>query len=171
MNKEYSEDMLIFYVIAVAVIGLFFAIFYTVKYHNYKKQRDLWKKVTESNDELQKVTENSTNDKFTKEYQRILQAVYEEKIYADLYMDRDTFAARMNLSRHTLNKIIRTNTNGQSFPKWLNNIRIEIASELLLNEPDKPVSLIAKKVGLTPNNFHRLFRSRYGVTPNEYRQK
>ena len=103
-------------------------------------------------------------------YESLVNAVYAEKLYADLQIDRDSFAAHMNLSRHSLNMILRTNTKGLSFPQWLNTIRIEIASEMLQNEPEKPIAIIAKEVGLTPNNFHRLFRLRFGVTPTEYRQ-
>ena len=65
------------------------------------------------------------------EYLRIMTAVIEEKLYADVQMDRDTFASRMKLSRHSLNKIISSNTNGLSFPQWFNRIRIDKACDLL----------------------------------------
>ena len=103
-------------------------------------------------------------------YLRIMTAVYEEKLYADVQMDRDTFASRMKLSRHSLNKIISANTNGLSFPQWINRIRIDRACDLLRNSPNKSVVKIAGEVGLTPDNLRRLFRQYFGITPSEYRK-
>lgn len=105
------------------------------------------------------------------EYQRILKAVYEEKLFADPHLGRDSFAAHMNISRHTLNKILNSNANGQSFPQWINTIRIEAACGILRSEPKKTIAAVAKNVGLTPNNFHRLFRLQFGMTPSQYKQK
>ena len=103
-------------------------------------------------------------------YLRIMTAVYEEKLYADVQMDRDTFASRMKLSRHSLNKIISSNTNGLSFPQWINRIRIDRACDLLKNSPNKSIVKIAGEVGLTPDNLRRLFRQYFGITPSEYRK-
>ena len=102
-------------------------------------------------------------------YLRLMTAVIEEKLYADVQMDRDTFANRMKLSRHSLNKIISTNTNGLSFPQWINRIRIDRACDLLQNCPNKSIVKIAGEVGLTPDNLRRLFRQYFGISPSEYR--
>lgn len=109
------------------------------------------------------------NEDTKNEYLRIMTAVIEEKLYADVQMDRDTFASRMKLSRHSLNKIISSNTNGLSFPQWFNRIRIDRACDLLKNSPNKSIVKIAGEVGLTPDNLRRLFRQYFGITPSEYR--
>ena len=105
------------------------------------------------------------------EYQRLLDAVMNECLYVDQHLDRDTFAARMSLSRHNLNKVLRENTNGLSFPQWLNGIRIEKACELLKREKRKTINEVAWAVGLTPDNLRRLFRQQIGITPTEYKMK
>ena len=105
------------------------------------------------------------------EYLRLLDAVMNECLYADQHLDRDTFAARMSLSRHNLNKVLRENTNGLSFPQWLNGIRIEKACELLKREKRKTINEVAWAVGLTPDNLRRLFRQQIGITPTEYKMK
>lgn len=155
----------------VAIVSFIFAVVLFFRSHRFKKKnKALEQKLTELNKEENKKT-IMQQDRDIETYQRILKAVYDDKLYADQYMDRDTFAARMNLSRHALNRIITSNTNGQSFPQWLNTIRIEIGSNMLFDEPDKSVADIAKEVGLSPNNFHRLFRLKYGITPLHYRQQ
>lgn len=86
-------------------------------------------------------------------------------------LDRETFAKRMGISRHTLNKIISTNTGGLSFPQWVNGIRIGRACELLRDEPGKNVAEIAEESGLTPDNLRRLFRQQLGISPSDYRRE
>ncbi len=111
-------------------------------------------------------------DKSSKaEYLRLLDAVMNECLYTNQHLDRDTFAARMSLSRHNLNKVLRENTNGLSFPQWLNGIRIEKACELLKREKRKTINEVAWAVGLTPDNLRRLFHHRFGITPTEYKMK
>ena len=70
------------------------------------------------------------NERLEAEYLRLLEAVEKEKLYTNIDLDRETFAKRMGISRHTLNKIISTNTGGLSFPQWVNGIRIGRACEL-----------------------------------------
>ena len=157
--------------VGIAVVSFAFAVFLVFRSQRFKKKnKALEQKLTELNREMPN-REMLHRNRDAETYQRIIRAVYDDKLYADQHMDRDTFAARMNLSRHALNRIISNNSSGQSFPQWINNIRIETGCEMLLNEPDKSVVDIAKEVGLTPNNFHRLFRNRYGMTPIRYRQQ
>jgi len=153
--------------VCTLLLAVFFII---VSQHFKKKNKALEKKITELNKDTPKANIKPMDKDIIEEYNRILKAVYDDKLYADQHMDRDKFAARMAISRHSLNRIITGNTDGKSFPQWLNNIRIEVGSNILLKEPEKPVTVVAKEVGLTPNNFHRLFRLQYGMTPNEYRQ-
>jgi AraC-like DNA-binding protein len=94
----------------------------------------------------------------------------DEQLYAHQQLDRDSFATRMHLSRPRLNEILSTNTDGLSFPQWINNIRLEKACDLLQRDSDMSVKEVAAAVGLTPNNLRRLFRQRYNITPTEYRQ-
>lgn len=170
-DMQCIDQAVIICIVCLTVVSMCVAIFFIIVCYQLRRQnKALEKKMQAMCPVGRKAVPDPQAESYREAYQNILRTVYQERLYADQQMDRDTFAARMNISRHTLNRILLTNTNGQSFPQWLNSIRIEKASELLLNEPDKPVSLVANEVGLSPNNFHRLFRLRYGVTPNEYRQ-
>lgn len=151
----------------VLVCNVFFIVMRQVIKKNLEVLVEMIDKMRSSNvDPLLKPQDEDTKN----EYLRLMTAVIEEKLYADVQMDRDTFASRMKLSRHSLNKIISINTNGMSFPQWINRIRIDRACDLLKNCPNKSIVKIAGEVGLTPDNLRRLFRQYFGITPSEYRK-
>ena len=154
--------------IEIAVISTLYIFVFYIVFRRFKKKNKPPEKISETlEDDMTKESEMN----YKEEYDRILKAVYDEHLYADQNLGRDSFAAQMNLSRHALNRIISSNTSGQSFPQWINTIRLEIACDLLRNKPAKPVGEIANEVGLTANNFHRLFRLQFGITPVQYRQE
>ncbi len=145
----------------IATTLYFIATYYTIK----QKNHSLIKIIDELNHGKKKPL-----SKYQEEYQRLLEAVMDEQLYAHQQLDRDSFATRMHISRHRLNEILSTNTDGLSFPQWINNIRLEKACDLLQRDSDMSVKEVAAAVGLTPNNLRRLFRQRYNITPTEYRQ-
>lgn len=60
---------------------------------------------------------------------------------------------------------------GISFQEYIDYMRLERASELLLGT-DKFISEIANKIGVAnPNTLNRLFREHYDVTPTEFRNQ
>ncbi len=60
---------------------------------------------------------------------------------------------------------------GQSFTAVLNRMRIDKASELLI-DPEQDIKMIALKTGFTDQSyFTKVFRRLRGVTPAEYRKK
>ena len=59
---------------------------------------------------------------------------------------------------------------GESFPSYINGIRLEEAVSLLRNEPDLTLANVAEEVGMNLANFRIQFKQRYGMTPAEYRE-
>jgi AraC-like DNA-binding protein len=68
-----------------------------------------------------------------------------------------------------LNQLLTTQAGGQSFPNYINGIRLSEACRLLREDPAKTIVAIADEVGLSPRYLRRLFFVQYGVTPTEYR--
>ena len=61
---------------------------------------------------------------------------------------------------------------GEDFRTWRTRLRIEEAKKQLLNEPDVPVSVIARRVGINDrSNFSRLFKEHTGMLPSLWREK
>lgn len=61
---------------------------------------------------------------------------------------------------------------GEDFRTWRTRLRIEEAKKQLLKEPDVPVSVIARRVGINDrSNFSRLFKEHTGMLPSLWREK
>ena len=97
-------------------------------------------------------------------------AIRSERLYANPTFQRQDACDHFNLRREVLNQLLTDYANGQSFPTYINRIRLSEACRLLAAEPDKTVNAIAEEVGLSPRNLRRLFVDQYGMAPTEYRQ-
>ena len=79
-------------------------------------------------------------------------------------------ATYMNMSQAYISRLFKKLTN-YNFKDYLSKIRIEKATDLLLEKPSASIQDIAKMVGY--NNakpFTTLFVKTMGVTPTEYRK-
>jgi AraC family L-rhamnose operon transcriptional activator RhaR len=75
----------------------------------------------------------------------------------------------MNIGERQLQRLIKKAT-GQSFIQWLQGERISKSCELLQQTNGK-IAEIAQQVGFQDlKHFHRLFKSKTGVTPGQYRK-
>ena len=62
------------------------------------------------------------------------------------------------------------NVSVEGFTKWRNRIRVRLASDLILQDPDSSLESIGRKVGFTDkSNFYKQFRLYTVKTPGEWR--
>jgi AraC-like DNA-binding protein len=81
----------------------------------------------------------------------------------------DYFAGKIHLSGNYLSDLLKKET-GHTVTEHVNNFIVEKAKVLLLSETE-PVSGIAYSLGFNyPHYFSRLFKSKTGLTPQEYRR-
>lgn len=92
-----------------------------------------------------------------------------EKLYANVNLQRQDIVDRFDISRHALNDLLSAYADGQSFTAYINGIRMQDAIRLMQKEPETPVGVIADAVGFTPANFREQFKRQFGMTPTEYR--
>lgn len=75
----------------------------------------------------------------------------------------------MDMNKSSLCTFMRKHT-GMTITEYLNEIRLSVAGEYLLNI-DETISSIAYNVGFSDiTYFNRLFRRKYGLTPSQYRK-
>ena len=100
-------------------------------------------------------------------------AIRQERLYADVALQRQDVCDRFGINRHALNELLVQYAEGLSFPQYVNDIRLQEALRLLHNEDgeaEMTISEIASSVGFTPANLREQFKRVYGMTPAEYRQ-
>ena len=103
-------------------------------------------------------------------FRQIDSAIRQERLYANPNLQRQDILDRWSLRRQTLNDLLSAYAGGDSFPAYINSIRLEEAVHQLRENPEKTLLAIAKSIGFTPANFRLRFKQRYGMSPQEYRE-
>lgn len=103
-------------------------------------------------------------------FRQIDTAIRQERLYANANLQRQDILDRWSLRRQTLNELLSAFAGGDSFPAYINSIRLEEAVRELRDNPERTILAIAESIGFTPANFRLQFKQRYGMTPQEYRE-
>lgn len=76
----------------------------------------------------------------------------------------------LNMSEPSFTRFIKKRT-GMSFVDNLNNVRIGVASRMLVDEPATTIAEIAYRCGFNNlSNFNRIFKKKKNYTPHEFRE-
>lgn len=91
-----------------------------------------------------------------------------DKVYQEPTFSRADLARELNTSESTLSRVINT-AFGKSFPKLLNELRVEDA-KIMLRDPSIPIQTIAFEAGFNSlASFNRVFREITDETPTAFR--
>jgi len=105
------------------------------------------------------------------EWSGLKDQIISKKYYLKSGINIEDIAELLNIGRTTLSTFINREE-GLNFNTWINTLRIEKAKELLIQNPDEPLSTISEKVGYSEQaNFSRQFRQITGYAPTLWRQK
>lgn len=81
----------------------------------------------------------------------------------------DEICRFIGMSEKTLYRFLKTQTN-LTLKELVTSIKLEKTLHML-SKTVKPISIIAQECGFaTDKTFYRIFKSEFGITPNEYRQ-
>ncbi|MCM3630808.1 helix-turn-helix domain-containing protein [Paenibacillus glycanilyticus] len=90
--------------------------------------------------------------------------------YGDYNLSQQSIASTVKLSSAYVGKLFKDSC-GITITEYLNDVRLRRAQELLLKE-DSTIAEIMEKVGYgNQSYFFRLFKSKFGSTPKEFRIK
>ena len=113
----------------------------------------------------------ATDDtKAHQQFEEIKSAIISQRLYAKSDLQRQDICNIFGISRERLNRLIADYSDANSFPTFINDLRISEACTLLKTQPGMTVTAIAETVGLSLRNFRKIFVTRYGITPSDYRQ-
>lgn len=91
-----------------------------------------------------------------------------DKVYQEKTFSRADLAREIGCSENTLSRVVNISF-GCSFPKLLNDLRVEDAKNLLKN-PNIAIQVVASEAGFNSvASFNRVFREITGETPSGYR--
>ena len=174
-EAESRSRMMTFVAVAsvsgLLVILLFAAYLFFQKRRIQQKNRALIRLI-EKKDVEEPKEQRDTSSLFTINsslFTQIDSSIRSERLYANPTFQRQDACEHFNLRREVLNQLLSDYADGQSFPAYINSIRLSEACRLLSEDSKKTVNAIAEEVGLTPRNLRRLFVDQYGMTPTEYR--
>ncbi len=97
-------------------------------------------------------------------------AIRNERLYSNVYLQRQDICERFGISRITLNNLLSQFRNNPSLPQYINSIRMEEALKLLRDCPNMSITDIAENVGFSMANFRIQFIRHFGMTPLEFRK-
>ena len=102
-------------------------------------------------------------------FRQIDSAVRMEKLYANPSLQRQDILQRFGLRRQHLNAILSKYAYGQSFPQYVNSMRLHEAERLMKDNPKLPISAVAQAVGLSMPNLRIQFKQRFGLSPSDFK--
>lgn len=103
-------------------------------------------------------------------FMRLNELLEKEKLYTNPSLTREDLARQLGTNHTYLMEAVRNCTENLSIREYLNQIRLRYASQLLTATPRLPIDNIWQDAGFSSRSgFYDTFRSKYGMSPGEYR--
>ncbi len=101
---------------------------------------------------------------------RLVELMRKQQSYTDADLNRETLAAMLGTNHRYIDEAIRECSDSPSTKAFIDGYRVDHAARLLTSTDD-PIAIIAEMSGFANRtSFNEQFRSRYKMTPSEYRQ-
>lgn len=121
--------------------------------------------------ESQLTRQPGTDKRDTALLNRLVDAMENQRLYSQTGLTITQLAESLSVQEYKLRRFINKELQFKNFNQFLNSYRITEASERLLHE-NTPISSIALDIGFASlSSFNTAFKSRFGVTPSEYRNR
>jgi len=96
--------------------------------------------------------------------------MHDEKLYQNEKLSLAVVAETMAMSTHQLSELINVHF-GKSFSRYIRELRIEAAKQLLIDEPDASILAIGMETGFkSQSNFYAAFKEITGLSPGDFRK-
>jgi AraC-like DNA-binding protein len=134
---------------------------------NYKKmyweEKRAWKPAVDSDED------NMTNEQF---FQNINEVVIREKLFLDPKFGRQTIMDRFQLSKERVGAIFSKGSEHAKLSSYIQQLRLDYAANLLIEQPDKSIIELANECGFSSNTyFSDCFRQHFGISPTDFRKE
>ena len=103
-------------------------------------------------------------------FAQIHDTIVREQLYLNPACDRQMLIDRFGLSKERIGAAFAKGSNHPSLSAYINDLRLEHAYKLLLDQPGLDLGQVALQSGFSSRKyFGDRFKSRYGMTPSEFR--
>lgn len=115
-------------------------------------------------------SENTEETADTDLFAQIHDTIVREKLYLNPACDRQMLIERFGLSKERIGAAFAKGSSHPSLSAYINDLRLEHAYKLLLDQPGLDLGQVAQQSGFSSRKyFGDRFKSRYGMTPSEFR--
>ena len=103
-------------------------------------------------------------------FQYVSDAIVHDKLFLDPNFGRQTVMDHYHLSKERIGAIFSKGSDHAKLASYIQQLRLDYATRLLVNQPDKSIVEIAEECGFRSHTyFTSRFRLKYGITPSEFR--
>lgn len=165
--------------ISMGIVLLLALIIYIIHLHRlrakhlliYEKMKAEMERREEATEMQNQVSEEElTTDQQV--YQRICKLMEDEKPYKNVNLSRDDIAAALSTNSNYIVSAIHHCAGGIRVSEFLNDQRLMYSVKLLNDRPDMSIAEISDVSGFKSRvSFYRFFRSKFGLSPSDYRSK
>lgn len=104
-------------------------------------------------------------------FQHISDIIVRERLFLDPKFERQTIMDRFQLTKERVGAIFSRGSDYSKLTNYIQQLRLEYAAKLLVEQPDKSVVQIAAECGFSSNTyFSNCFRQHYGISPTDFRR-
>ena len=134
---------------------------------NYKKM--YWEEKRAQKPAVAPDTDIVTNEEF---FQHINEVIIREKLFLDPKFGRQTIMDRFQLSKERVGAIFSKGSEHAKLSSYIQQLRLDYAANLLIEQPDKSIIELANECGFSSNTyFSDCFRQHFGMSPTDFRKE
>ena len=105
-------------------------------------------------------------------FQHINEVIIREKLFLDPKFGRQTIMDRFQLSKERVGAIFSKGSEHAKLSSYIQQLRLDYAANLLIEQPDRSVIEIATECGFSSNTyFSDCFRQHFGMSPTDFRKE
>ena len=105
-------------------------------------------------------------------FQYIDNVIIREHLFTNPHFGRETIMERFSLSKERVGAVFSKDSKHAKMSTYIQQLRLEHAAQLLLEQPEKSIVQIAVEIGFTSNAyFSNRFRQQFGMSPSDYRRE
>ena len=104
-------------------------------------------------------------------FEKIHETIVKQQLFLNPFFSRTTIIKIGLINKNKVGRLFQKYA-GTNMTNYINNLRLEYATKLMSEQPDAPIKAIAMDSGFNSiRTFYRLFQSKYGVSPTQYKMR